>query len=92
MILHLGGGVTVFAEDVVAFFDFENTTTSRITQNFLNTSESEKIIINVSLEDLPKSFVVTEYKNKVKIYISPISTSTLLKRFESGADVFSAEC
>ncbi len=85
MFLHLGGDVNVFTEDIIAIFDFENTTTSKITQKFLNSGEIEKIIINVSLEDLPKSFVITEYRGKTKIYISPISTSTLLKRFEEAS-------
>lgn len=82
MFLHLGNDITVFAKDIVAFFDFENTTTSKITRKFLNDSETEKNVINVSCEDLPKSFVITEYRGKIKIYISPISTSTLLKRFD----------
>lgn len=82
MFLHLGNDITVFAKDIVAVFDFENTTTSKLTRKFLNAGEAKNCVINVSCEDLPKSFVITEYRKKVKIYISPISTSTLLKRFE----------
>lgn len=90
MFLHLGGDITVFAKDIVAIFDFENTTTSKLTRKFLNDGEAAKNVINVSCEDLPKSFVITEYRKKVKIYISPISTATLIKRFEETGenDVF----
>lgn len=82
MFLHLGGDITVFTKDIVAMFDFENTTTSKLTRKFLNDAESKNDVVNVSCEDLPKSFVITEYRGKTKIYISPISTATLLKRFD----------
>jgi hypothetical protein len=36
----------------------------------------------VSEEDLPRSFVLTEVKGMSRIYISPISSVTLNKRYE----------
>ena len=83
MYLHIGSDRMVYSGDIVAVFDFENTTTSKITREFLAISQEEDFIVNVSEEDLPKSFIITEYKGKQTVYISPISSATLLKRLES---------
>ena len=83
MYLHIGSDRMVHSDDIVAVFDFENTTTSKITREFLATSEEEDFVVNVSAEDLPKSFIVTEYGEKTIVYISPISSATLLKRLSS---------
>lgn len=82
MFLHIGSDRMVFSDDIVAILDFENTTTSKITREFLAISQEEDFIINVSEEDLPKSFVVTERDGKVEVFISPISPATLLKRLK----------
>ncbi len=79
MFLHLGEDVVVRIKDTIAIMDMENTTISKITKEFLTVAEEEGFIINIS-EDLPKSFIITEIDKKSKIYISPISSVTLLKR------------
>ena len=79
MFLHLGEDVVVRKKDTIAIMDMENTTISKITKEFLTVAEEEGFIINIS-EDLPKSFIITEIDKKSKIYISPISSVTLLKR------------
>ena len=84
MFLHLGNDVVIFSRDLIAIFDFDNTTISKITREFLHISEEEEFIVNVSKEDLPKSFVITEAGGRSKVYISPISSATLYKRFEEG--------
>ena len=84
MYLHIGSDLMVYSGDIVAILDFEKTTTSKITRKFLAISQEEDFIVNVSEEDLPKSFIVTEYKGKVKVYISPISSTTLHKRLSEG--------
>ena len=93
MFLHLGSDVTIFTKDIIAIFDFENTTVSKKTREFLNICEDEEFIVNVSENDLPKSFIVTEVNGKSKVYISPISTATLYKRFEEAktSDIFIEE-
>lgn len=83
MFLHIGSDRMVYSDDIVAIFDFENTTTSKITRQFLAISQEEDFIINVSQEDLPKSFIVTEHDGKTKVFISPISSQTLNKRLNS---------
>lgn len=58
----------------------ENTTNSKITKEFLKKHEKKGKIINVSLMDLPKSYILVKEKDEEKLYISPISSQTLLKR------------
>lgn len=79
MYLHLGQDVLVSSKNVIAIFDLENTTTSKITREFLKIAEEEGFIYNIS-DELPKSFVICEVDKKSKIYISAISSQTLLKR------------
>ena len=79
MFLHLGGDTVIAMKDVIAIFDLDLTTTSKITREFLHVAEEEGFVINVS-EDLPKSYILTESNNESRVYISPISAATLLKR------------
>ena len=39
MYLHLGQSVVVAYRDVIGIFDMDNTTSSRLTRNFLNQAE-----------------------------------------------------
>lgn len=92
MYLHLGGDVVVNLKDVIAIMDLDVTTVSKITREFLTVAEEEGFVINVSEEDLPKSYILTERDNESRLYISPISSATLLKRAngfmdEIGVDV-----
>ncbi len=84
MFLHLGQDTVITEEDIVGIFDLDTTTVSKPTRDYLKTMQKSGNVINVSY-DLPKSFVITAKKNKKekKMYISPISTATLLKRLEN---------
>lgn len=80
MYIHLGQETVVKTDEIIGIFDIDTTTVSKHTRNFLTKAEKEKKVINVSYE-LPKSFVLCNKKNgENKVYISQISTSTLLKR------------
>ena len=66
--------------EIIGIFDLENTSVSKRTRDFLNKAEKEGRVITVSY-DLPRSFVVAGKTLKdAKIYISQISSTTLLKR------------
>lgn len=87
MFLHLGQDRVVSYSDIIGIFDLDNTTVSKSTRNFLNLSERKKEVVTVSYE-LPKSFIVSSDKyNENRVFISPISTSTLQKRLENN-DIF----
>ncbi len=79
MFLHIGGDVVIPIKDIIAIFDLEKTTISKDTREFLRTAEEEGFVESIS-DDLPKSFVLTETDKNSKIYLSPISSTTLQKR------------
>lgn len=79
MYIHLGQETVIKSSDVIGIFDLENTTVSKNTRIFLEKAEKAKQVVNVSYE-LPKSFILCNNKKKTKVYISQISSSTLLKR------------
>jgi ribosomal protein S8 len=79
MFIHLGKDIAVPIKNIIAILDLETTTTSKITKEFLAVAQEEGFIENIS-EDIPKSFIITEQDKKSKIYLSHISSVTLLKR------------
>lgn len=87
MYLHLGQSVVVPYRDVIGIFDLDNTTASHITRSALERAEREGRVINVG-EDLPKSFAVCQKGgrrgDKSTVYLSQLSTATLLRRAEGG--------
>ena len=79
MYIHIGGTTVLRTENIIGIFDLDNTTVSARTRNYLNRAEKQGSVIIVA-EDLPKSFIVTEEEGEQKIYLSQLSTQTLLKR------------
>lgn len=84
MYLHLGSSVSVPAEEIVGIFDLDNASTSPITRAFLRDAEGEGMVFSVG-EDLPKSIVVCcPAGSWQRVYLSPLTPSTLLRRLENG--------
>lgn len=82
MYLHLGQDTVVLHSDIIGIFDLDTTTVSKVTRNYLAKAQKNGKIINVSME-LPKSFILCQEKDGIqKVYISQISSATLLKRAE----------
>ena len=79
MILHLGGDIVVFMRDIIAIFDYNTAISSDDTKEFLSIAKEEGFV-RVIWEDTPKSFVLTEIDKKSVVYLSPISSTTLMKR------------
>ena len=79
MYIHLGQNTAVRLKNVVAVFDMEITTVSKNSRGFLEHAQRNGQIITVS-DELPKTYVVCTENGDTKVYISPVSSSTLLKR------------
>ncbi len=78
--LHIGQNVMLEDKRIIGIFDLDNTSTSKITREFLNTAEQDSVV-QTACEDIPKSFVVCDqpYHRQI-IYISQLNSQTLLKR------------
>lgn len=75
MYLNIGEDFVLKTEDITGIFDLDKTTVNKATRDFLAKAQKENRVILTSY-DLPKSFIIA----KEIIYLSPLNTSTLLKR------------
>ena len=82
MYLHLGQNTIVRDKDIIGIFDLDITSQSIRTRKFLNNAEKRGEVFAVT-DDIPKSFVVSGQRGRQRIYISQLSTATLLRRSES---------
>lgn len=79
MYLHLGQDTVVTFDEIIGIFDLDTATIGKATRDYLKNAEDNGRVVNVSYE-LPKSFIVCGDKKEKTVYISQISSSTLLKR------------
>jgi len=75
MFIHLGGEKIIRASELIAIFDLSVEKSSKISKQFIQQAEKDKIIEHIGEEEC-KSLVVTQSK----VYYSPISSMTLKKR------------
>lgn len=78
MYLNIGGKL-ILKDEIVGIFDFDNTTTSKNTQKYLQNLEKNNNITFLTL-DLPKSFIIN--KNENHVFVSELASKTLQKRME----------
>lgn len=79
MYLHLGNDVIIKKEGIIGVYDMDRTTVSKRTRDFLSAFEKKGRLVYVT-NDLPKSFIVYSDKNGLCVYVSQVSTTTLLRR------------
>ena len=82
MYLHLGSDAVILKESIIGIFDLDTSTVSKNTRNYLALAEREARVVTVSRE-LPRSFVAAHEDGVVTVYISQLSSQTLLKRYYS---------
>ncbi|MFI3115957.1 MAG: DUF370 domain-containing protein [Clostridia bacterium] len=81
MYLNIGKDMLILKENIIGIFDFDNATTSKISQKFLINFEKNKKITYV-IEDLPKSFILYNINEESHVFVSEYSSKTLQKRME----------
>lgn len=79
MFLHLGENVAVPISDIIGIFDLETTMYGSDTSQFLRMAEEDGFVERIT-EETPKSYVIAEVNKMSKVYLSPISSTTLSKR------------
>ena len=85
MFLHLCNDVYVNQKDIVAVCNLDTASVSKNTQIYLKKAE-EMGIVETICSDIPKTFVIVRKKNKDKVYLTNISSVTLLKRSETSGE------
>lgn len=83
MYLHLGQDTVVRDCSIIGVFDLDNTTVSGHTKEYLKKAQLSGRVVNVSFE-LPKSFIVCSEGGGEIIYISQLSSATILSRLQKG--------
>ena len=83
MYLHLGQNTVVSEDSIIGIFDLDNSSWSYITRKYLSDAEKSGTLYNVS-DDIPKSFIICceSFNYESKVYLSQLSSQTLLKRAE----------
>ena len=79
MFLHLGENIVISIENIIGIFDLESTKYGSDTIQFLRMAEEDGFVERIT-DEQPKSFVIAEVDKMSKVYLSPISSSTLTKR------------
>ena len=70
-------------KDIIAICNLDTASVSKYTKLYLEKCEKLGVVETVCM-DIPKTFVVARKNNKDKIYLTNISSTTLLKRTKSG--------
>lgn len=80
MLLHIGEGTLVRAENVVGFFDIDGDVTPEDTRSFLRQAEAEGVV-ELLTTDVPRAIVVTmEPPAGRRVYVTRVSAATLAAR------------
>ena len=80
MLLHIGEGTLVRAENVVGFFDIDGDVTPEDTRAFLRQAEAEGVV-ELLTTDVPRAIVVTmEPPAGRRVYVTRVSAATLAAR------------
>ena len=82
MYIHLGQDIAVLRKDIIGIFDLDTSTNSKRTRDYLTAAQLAGDVISITNE-LPKTFIVCrcpQRKSGKIIYLSQISSATLLKR------------
>lgn len=85
MYLHIGNGKSVRRDKIIGIFDLDTATVSKVSKDFINRMEKAGEV-EYSDFDLPRSFLVVEEDEKIKVRLSRISTQGLRLRLDGNED------
>ena len=81
MYVHIGKELIIPQSEIITILDLEKILENKKIKDILKELKLEKDIINIS-EGINKSLIIVEEKNKIKGYISNISSQTIAKRIK----------
>ena len=80
MLLHIGEGTLVRAENVVGFFDIDGDVTPEDTRAFLRQAEAEGVVELLTTDVLRAIVVTMEPPAGRRVYVTRVSAATLAAR------------
>jgi len=81
MFLHIGNNIMVRKDKIILILDLDTAGSNQISRSLLNKMIKKGNVQNITEKGKEKSFVMTDSE----YYLSPISSSTLMKRSQSGS-------
>ncbi|AFV01032.1 hypothetical protein UNSWDHB_248 [Dehalobacter sp. UNSWDHB] len=81
MFLHIGNNIMVRKDKIILILDLDTAGSNQISRGLLNKMMKKGTVQNITEKGKEKSFVMTDSE----YYLSPISSSTLMKRSQSGS-------
>lgn len=79
MYLQLGSDTSVRTKDIIGVFSIGTTFCCEDSNEFLRISDEDGFVSDLC-EDIKKSVILTEIDKNSRIFLSPISSNTLIKR------------
>ena len=79
MYLHVGNGLSINEKDIIAIFKIDYIKNTKENQKFYDKLLEENEIVDISNGN-EKTLILANKKNKMKAYISNISSGTIRKR------------
>lgn len=73
MYYNIGAAMALNSKELIGIFDIDATTVSKKTRDYLSTCEKQGKLKNISNENIPLSFIVSEKQT----YFSSISAKTI---------------
>lgn len=80
MYLHIGGDTALNTDEIIGLFDLDGASQGRGTLAYLQKREKDGLLASVREDIMPRSFVITENRGREIVYLSPVTTGTLVKR------------
>ena len=81
MYLHAGNNKIIRTKSIIGIFDMDNATMGADTRAFLKATE-KKGNLELSKEEIPKSFILYEKDDTASVCISQLSTLSLASRIK----------
>lgn len=81
MYLQLSNEIGVRDKDIIGIFSYETTFCCKDSHDFLTSSDEDGFILNLCHEE-KKTVIVTEINKNSKIFLSSVSSNTLIKKIK----------
>ena len=79
MIIHIGDNISLLEKDILLILDKNSVELSKDNKNIINNLIDNGMLIN-SIDSDIKSYIIVQKEDKCKLYVSNISSVSLLNR------------